>query len=205
MSGIGKQPVPLPEGVQAAVSGDVLAVEGPKGKLEVRLHPAVEVTVDEAARELRCALRDAADAGAREVRFRRALWGTLRRLAANAVEGVTRGYTKQLKVVGVGYNARLEGQALVLRCGFANELTVPVPEGVTVDAPEAGNLMVSGIGQVPCVTLTFHSVDKQLLGQFAASVRRLRPPEPYKGKGIRYADEEVKRKAGKALAAGTAT
>ena len=203
MSRIGKTPVTVPDGVKVDIQDSRLALEGPKGSAEVPLDPAVKVTFDEGTRQIAVALGDLSGIGVREARTRRAMWGTARKLIANAVAGVTQGYTQQLQVVGVGYAARVEGRTLVLRCGFANELNVPIPDAITADPPEAGNIQISGIGQVPCTTLTFHGVNNQELGQFAAAVRGRRPPEPYKGKGIRYMNEEVKRKAGKALAAGT--
>ena len=202
MSRVGKVPVALPEGVKAALSGDILTLEGPAGKADLPVHPAVSVSIDETARRIVVALREATGINAREARKRSSMWGTTQRLIGNMIEGVTKGYTQQLQVVGVGYGARLEAGTLVIRCGYANEMKVPVPPGIKVDPPAAGNVMISGIGQLPCAILTFHSTDKWLIGEFAASIRRLRPPEPYKGKGIRYMGEEIKRKAGKALAAG---
>ena len=178
-------------------------MEGPKGKTELAIDPLVSVKVDEANRQILVALRDLPGGQAKPSRQQRAMWGTSRKRIANMAEGVTKGYTKQVQIVGVGYGAKIEGKSLLVRCGFANELTVPIPEGITVSPPAADSFMVTGIGQIPCTTLTFEGIDKQLVGQFAASVRRLRPPEPYKGKGIRYTNEVVKRKAGKALAAGT--
>jgi len=197
-------PLVLPDGVTATVADSVLTVEGPKGQLQLPISPAVEVTLDDASRELRVALHDLTDVPAREARKHRAMWGTTRRLIDNMVVGVTQAYTKTLFVVGVGYAARIEGgKELAIRCGFANEIRVPIPDGITIDPPEPGNIQVTGVGQVPSTTVRIHSIDKQLVGQFAATVRRVRPPEPYKGKGIRYSDEEVKHKAGKALAAGS--
>ncbi len=197
-------PVPIPDGVKVSLESGVIRAEGPKGSAELSLSDAVDVTVDDSAREVRVALRDMSGLSIRVARKQRAMWGTTQRLISNLIVGVHEGYTKQLQVVGVGYNAKVEGQTLVLRCGFANELRVAIPEGITVDPPESGNLTITGAGQAPCVNVKMHSVDKQAVGQFAAAVRSLRKPEPYKGKGIRYLDEEVKRKAGKALAGTTA-
>ena len=114
-------------------------------------------------------------------------------------EGTIRGFILERGMKGLS-TAKIEGKNLVLRCGFANEIRVAIPDTITVAPPAPGNLAVAGSGQMPCVTLTMDSVDKQAIGQFAAAVRKVRPPEPYKGKGIRYMNEEVKRKAGKALA-----
>jgi len=203
MSRIGKNPVPLPAGVKAALTGRTLAVQGPKGTAELAIHPLISVRVDEAGRRITVAPDDPRGRNPKEARLQRSMWGTTRKLIANMVHGVTEGYTREVQVVGVGYAARIDGKNLVLRCGYSHEIVVPIPDGITVDPPKPDSLMVSGVGQTPCTTLTFHGVDKQQVGLFAATVRQKRPPEPYKGKGIRYMGEEVKRKAGKALAAGT--
>lgn len=179
MSRIGKSPVSIPKGVKAAVNGGVLSVEGPLGKLEHRVHPAVLVTVDTAANHL-------VVTRSREDRVGRSVHGLTRALAANMVEGVSKGYEKKLEIVGVGYLAALQKTTLQLRVGFANELQVPIPPGLTVTCPDQTHISIKGI-------------DKQLVGQFAAEVRALRKPEPYKGKGIRYENEQVRRKAGKAV------
>ncbi len=202
MSRIGKAPITVPEGVKATLDHALLTIEGPKGKLTLQVHPAASVAIDEGARRILVTLHDTSPLNARETRKHRAAWGTVQRLITNMIKGVSTEYTKEFQVVGVGYGARLEGGSIILRCGYANEVKVPVPEGVIVAPPEPGNLLISGIGAVPCTTVRCKSIDKRLVGQFAAAVRRIRPPEPYKGKGIRYVNEEVKRKAGKALAAG---
>jgi len=203
MSRIGTVPITVPDGVDVSINGGSLGLAGPKGSAQMPISPAVNVTFDAAAKQITVRQADMSGVGTRAARKQRAMWGTTHRLITNMIAGVTEGYTKQLQVVGVGYNAKVDGQNLLLRCGFANELSIPIPENITVDPPASGNIMISGAGQMPCVTVTMHSVDKQAIGQFAAAVRRLRRPEPYKGKGIRYMNEEVKRKAGKALA-GTA-
>ena len=177
MSRIGKNPVVIPKGVKAAVAGGTLTVEGPLGKLEQRIHPAVSVAVD--------AGHITVTRGG-DNRVARAVHGLTRALAANMVEGVSKGYEKKLEIVGVGYLAALQKNVLQLRVGFANELQVPVPAGLTVTVPDQTHISIKGI-------------DKQLVGQFAAEVRALRKPEPYKGKGIRYENEQVRRKAGKAV------
>jgi large subunit ribosomal protein L6 len=179
MSRIGKSPVSIPKGVKAAVSGGTLAVEGPLGKLEHRLHPAVAVAVD-AAGGLLTVTRDG------DGRLARSVHGLTRALAANMVEGVSKGFEKKLEIVGVGYLAAIQKNVLQLRVGFANELHVPIPAGLNVACPDQTHITIKGI-------------DKQLVGQFAAEVRSLRKPEPYKGKGIRYENEQVRRKAGKAV------
>ena len=177
MSRIGKSPVSIPKGVKAAVEGGRLKVEGPLGKLEQPLHPAVTVAID--AGEIRVSRSG-------DHRTARALHGLTRALAANMVEGVSKGYEKKLEIVGVGYLAAIQKNLLQLRVGFANELQVPIPAGLTVTCPDQTHVHIKGI-------------DKQLVGQFAAEVRALRKPEPYKGKGIRYENEQVRRKAGKAV------
>ncbi|NDC52781.1 MAG: 50S ribosomal protein L6 [Planctomycetia bacterium] len=179
MSRIGKAPVQIPKGVKAAVEAGTLRVEGPLGRLEHRLHPAVTVSVDQAAGTL--AVQRADDG-----RLARSVHGLSRALAANMVEGVTKGFEKKLEIVGVGYIAAIQKNVLQLRVGFANELQVPIPAGLTVTCPDQTHVHIKGI-------------DKQLVGQFAAEVRSLRKPEPYKGKGIRYENEQVRRKAGKAV------
>jgi large subunit ribosomal protein L6 len=177
MSRIGKNPVSIPKGVKASVSDGALVVEGPLGKLEHRFHPAVRVEVDAATIVV---TRDG------DGRTARAVHGLTRALAANMVEGVTKGYEKKLEIVGVGYLAAIQKDVLQLRVGFANELQVPIPKNLTVTCPDQTHVSIKGI-------------DKQAVGQFAAEVRALRKPEPYKGKGIRYENEHVRRKAGKAV------
>jgi large subunit ribosomal protein L6 len=179
MSRIGKAPVQIPKGVKVAVADGLLTVEGPLGKLTHSVHPAVAVTVDQAASAL-------AVTRSSDNRVARSLHGLTRALAANMVEGVSKGYEKKLEIVGVGYLAALQKNVLQLRVGFANELQVPIPAGLTVTCPDQTHISIKGI-------------DKQLVGQFAAEVRSLRKPEPYKGKGIRYEGEQVRRKAGKAV------
>jgi large subunit ribosomal protein L6 len=179
MSRIGKSPVAIPKGVKASVEGASLKVEGPLGKLEHAVHPAVTVQVDGAASEIRVSRSG-------DNRVARSVHGLTRALAANMVEGVSKGYEKKLEIVGVGYLAAIQKNILQLRVGFANELQVTIPAGLTVTCPDQTHIHIKGI-------------DKQLVGQFAAEVRALRKPEPYKGKGIRYENEQVRRKAGKAV------
>jgi large subunit ribosomal protein L6 len=179
MSRIGKAPVQIPKGVKVAVESGTLKVEGPLGKLEQRLHPAVSVEVDQARNALTVSRAD-------DNRISRSVHGLTRALIANMVEGVEKGFEKKLEIVGVGYLAAIQNNVLQLRVGFANELHVPIPKGLTVSCPDQTHVTVKGI-------------DKQQVGQFAAEVRALRKPEPYKGKGIRYENEQVRRKAGKAV------
>jgi large subunit ribosomal protein L6 len=179
MSRIGKSPVSIPKGVKAAVAGGTLTVEGPLGKLEHQIHPSVAVAVD-AAGGVITVTRDG------DGRLARSVHGLTRALTANMVEGVSKGFEKKLEIVGVGYLAAIQKNMLQLRVGFANELQVPIPSGLNVACPDQTHITIKGI-------------DKQMVGQFAAEVRSLRKPEPYKGKGIRYENEQVRRKAGKAV------
>lgn len=178
MSRIGKAPVQVPKGVKVAVEAGTVKVEGPLGKLEHRLHPAVSIDTGESGTAI--VKRSSDDRVARSVH------GLTRALLANMVEGVVKGYEKKLEIVGVGYLAAIQKNVLQLRVGFANELQVPIPAGLTVSCPDQTHISIKGI-------------DKQQVGQFAAEVRSLRKPEPYKGKGIRYENEQVRRKAGKAV------
>ena len=179
MSRIGKKPVKLPAGAKASVSGQTLVVEGKLGKLEFVFPAEVTVMVNDATKEIVIGGDDAC-------RISRAMWGLTRAVAANMVKGVTEGYERKLEIVGVGYLAALQGKVLQLRVGFANEIQKPIPEGLTVTCPDQTHITIKGI-------------DKQKVGQFAAEVRSVRKPEPYKGKGIRYEGEVVRRKAGKAM------
>jgi large subunit ribosomal protein L6 len=178
MSRIGKKPVKIPQGVKVQVSGAKILVEGKLGKLEFDLRPEVAVEVDSGAGEVRVKRFD-------DERFSRALHGMTRAQIQNMVKGVSEGYEKKLEIQGVGYLAAIQKGILQLRVGFANEVEKPIPQGLTVTCPDQTHILIKGI-------------DKQQVGQFAAEVRAVRKPEPYKGKGIRYDGEVVRRKAGKA-------
>jgi large subunit ribosomal protein L6 len=178
MSRIGKKPVPVGS-AKVTIQDRLVRVEGPKGKLEQQVHPTIKVTLDAAKKELVVTRPD-------DERQSKALHGLTRALLANMVEGVTNGYKKSLEVQGVGYKAEMKGKNLVMSVGYANTISVPIPVGVTV-VIEGPKIHVSGSS-------------KQLVGQFASDVRRVRKPEPYKGKGIRYDGEVVKIKPGKAFA-----
>ncbi len=177
MSRIGKKPVTVPSGVKVSVADRLIKVEGPKGTLSFTHRPEVAVAVENG--EVSVTVDDKI-AGDRKIR---ALWGTTRALVANMIEGVTKGYEKKLQVVGVGWTAAVQGQILRLNVGFANPIMAPIPTGVSV-AVEKDIVTISG-------------ADKQAVGQFAASVRARRKPEPYNGKGVRYADEVIRKKEGK--------
>lgn len=179
MSRIGKKPVKAPAGVKVAVAGNKIAVEGKLGKLEWGFRPEIAVAYDEGAKEVRVT-RTA------ESRQARALHGLTRAVIQNMIKGVTDGYEKKLEIVGVGYLAAIQKNILQLRVGFANEVHKEIPAGLKVTCPDQTHVVIQGI-------------DKQLVGQFAAEVRAVRKPEPYKGKGIRYDGEVVRRKAGKAM------
>jgi large subunit ribosomal protein L6 len=179
MSRIGKIPVAIPANVKVAVSSGEVAVEGPLGKLKQPVLSYVDVKFEEA--EKRVVVTRKSDS-----RQAKAVHGLTRALLRNMVEGVTKGYEKKLEIVGVGYIAAIQKNELQLRVGFANEIHMPIPAGLTVTCPDQTHVLVKGI-------------DKQVVGQFAAEVRAVRKPEPYKGKGIRYDGEQVRRKAGKAV------
>jgi large subunit ribosomal protein L6 len=180
MSRIGRKPVPVPANVKVSLADSTISVEGPKGKLSLTYRSEMGVSFDEAAREVVVTRPD-------DERLNRALHGLTRSLIANMVEGVATGYTKKLEIVGVGYQAQLKkANTVALQVGYANQVVLEAPAGVTVTVPDATHVIVTG-------------ADKQAVGQFAAEVRKVRPPEPYKGKGIRYEGEVVRRKAGKAF------
>ena len=178
MSRIGKKPVGVPSGVKVAVQGQQVTVEGPKGKLERAFPDEVKVTLDADQQQLVVTAE-------RDDRQTKAYHGLTRALLQNMVVGVTNGYEKRLHIVGVGYLAAIQGNILQLRVGYANEVKKQVPPGLTVTCPDQTHVVVQGC-------------DKQLVGQFAAEVRAVRKPEPYKGKGVRYEGEHVKIKPGKA-------
>lgn len=180
MSRIGKKPVPVPEKVKVTIEDRVLVIEGPLGKLQYEFRPEITITYDDESKSI------VVTRGSDE-RLARSLHGLTRALVRNMIEGVTKGYEKKLEIVGVGYIAAVQNGELQLRVGLANELHKPIPNGLTVTCPDQTHVLVKGI-------------DKQLVGQFAAEVRALRKPEPYKGKGIRYDGEAVRRKQGKVMA-----
>lgn len=178
MSRIGNKPVTIPANVKVGIQGQAITIEGPLGKLQWTHRPEVQVKFDEATKELVCTREN-------DERTARALHGLTRALLQNMVVGVTTGYEKKLEIHGVGYLGAIKGPVLQLRVGFANEIQKPIPEGLKVTCPDQTHIVVKG-------------TNKQLVGQFAAEVRAVRKPEPYKGKGIRYEGEQVRRKAGKA-------
>jgi large subunit ribosomal protein L6 len=174
--------VPVPAAVKVEVSGNTVRVEGPKGKLAQTFRPEVAVKYDADKKAVVITRGN-------DERQSRALHGLYRSLIANMVKGVTTGYEKKLKIEGIGYQARKDKAAVVLTVGYANAVELTPPEGVTFDVPDPTTIVVKG-------------ADKQKVGQFAAEVRAARKPEPYKGKGIRYENEQVRRKEGKSFASG---
>ena len=183
MSRVGKLPIPVPAGVKIHVTDGVVRVEGPKGKLEHPL-PAV-VTVEVADGSVKVTRKD-------ESRQTRSLHGLTQRLLGNMVRGVHAGFTRNLEIVGVGYRAEAKGQSLQLSLGYSHPILFQLPPGVQARTEKP-------------TSITLESIDRQLLGETAAMIRRLRPPEPYKGKGIKYAEEVLRRKAGKAAGAAGGT
>ena len=176
MSRIGRKPITVPAGVEVKVDGaNVVTVKGPKGTLTQAIHP--NMTIEVSANEINVTRPN-------DEKENRALHGLSRTLIANMVEGVTKGYEKKLEVNGVGYRVAKEGKKLVMNLGYSHPVVMTEIDGVTFETPDANTIFVKGI-------------DKQLVGQVAAQVREKRPPEPYKGKGIKYADDHLRRKAGK--------
>ncbi len=183
MSRVGKLPIPIPTGVKVQVADAVVRVEGPKGKLEHRLPSVVGVEISDGS--VKVTRRD-------DSRQTRALHGLTQRLVGNMVHGVHAGFTCNLEIVGVGYRAEAKGQSLQLSLGYSHPILFQLPPGVQARTERP-------------TSITLESIDRQLLGETAAMIRRLRPPEPYKGKGIKYAEEQLRRKAGKAAGAAGGT
>lgn len=175
MSRIGKKPIPFSNQVKVEIMGGRVSVEGPKGKLSLRIHHSMAVKVEDSL--LHCVRPS-------DNKLHRSLHGLTRTLIANMVEGVTKGFEKKLEMIGVGYRASVQGRNLTLMLGYSHPLIYPLPDGI--------NVLVEGQN-----LLTISGVDKQQVGEVAAKIRSLRPPEPYKGKGVKYAGEHIRRKAGK--------
>ena len=172
MSRVAKQPVPLPKGVEVHVAGQRLIVKGPKGEMSVPFHPAVELRIDDGNASLTWSDNQNAQAG------------TMRAILSNMVQGVSQGYEQKLEIIGVGYRAQAKGKTLRLSLGFSHPVDYPVPDDISIETPTQTEIVIRGI-------------DKQKIGQIAADIRAYRPPEPYKGKGVRYAGENVRRKEAK--------
>jgi large subunit ribosomal protein L6 len=175
MSRIGKKAVAIPSGVTANVEGQTVKVKGPKGAMQVVLHDDVAVTMDKAGVKI---------APRGESKRARSMWGTSRTLVNNLIAGVTKGFEERLEITGVGYRAAVQGKTLNLQLGFSHDVNFPIPEGITIATPKPTEIVVTGM-------------DKQKVGHVAADIRGFRPPEPYKGKGVKYAGEYIFRKEGK--------
>ena len=175
MSRIGKKAIAVPAGITANVEGQTVKVRGPKGALQVVLHDDVAVKLD--GGEIKVDPRA-------ETKGARAQWGTSRTLIANLIAGVTKGFERRLEISGVGYRASVQGKNLQLALGYSHDIVYPIPEGIAIATPRPVEIVISGI-------------DRQKVGQVAAEIREYRPPEPYKGKGIKYAGERIFRKEGK--------
>jgi len=179
MSRIGKMPVEVPKGVDTNLKGRTLIVKGPKGNLELEIHPDIDVQIDGGTIQVQ---------RPSDQPRHKALHGLVRSLVANMVTGVSEGFSKTLEIVGVGYRADAQGKGIKIQVGYSHPIDYPAPDGVTLECPNQTTIVVSG-------------PDKQKVGQAAAEIRAFRPPEPYKGKGIRYQGEQVRRKAGKTAGA----
>jgi large subunit ribosomal protein L6 len=178
MSRIGKQPILIPDGVTVEVSGQAVAVKGAKGELSYTVPSCVAVKVED---------NNVVVSRTDNSKFGKAMFGTVRSLVDNMIVGVSKGYKKDLIIEGVGYKAQMKGQEIVLSLGFSHDINYAIPDGIKVDVQNSTNVSVEG-------------VDKQLVGQVAARIRDYSPAEPYKGKGVRYAGEQIRRKEGKAVA-----
>jgi len=175
MSRIGNKAIAVPSGVTANVDGQTVKVKGPKGAVQVVLHDDVVVTMDKGGVKVE---------PRSETKRARSLWGTSRTLVANLVAGVTKGFEERLEITGVGYRAAVQGKSLNLQLGFSHDVNFPIPEGIAVATPKPTEIVITGI-------------DKQKVGHVAAEIRGYRPPEPYKGKGVKYVGEYIFRKEGK--------
>jgi large subunit ribosomal protein L6 len=175
MSRIGKRPIDVPKGVEVQIDGNAVRVKGPRGELARDVHPELAVSLSDGVLTV---------TRPSEQQRHKALHGLMRSLLANMVEGVTDGFTRKLEIQGVGYRAEKKPHGITLHLGYSHPVEYPAPEGIELEVPVQTEVVVKG-------------VDKQLVGQVAAEIRAVRPPEPYKGKGVRYAGEQVRRKAGK--------
>ena len=175
MSRVGKKPVAIPSGVTASVEGQTVKLKGPKGAFSLALHSDVAATVH--GSEVKIDPRD-------ETKRARAMWGTYRSLLANAMTGITKGFERRLEITGVGYRAAVQGKNLQVQLGYSHDIVYPIPEGITITVPRPTEIVIAGI-------------DEQKVGHVAAEIRAFRKPEPYKGKGVKYAGEYIFRKEGK--------
>jgi len=175
MSRVGKKPIPILDKTKITYAGKLLTVEGGKGKLSQTIHPAVDLNIEDGIMNVTMSTDD---------RTTRALQGLTRSLVANMITGVNQGFERKLEINGIGYRAELSGKQIILNVGYSNPVAFDLPEGISATVEKNNNIIL-------------HGIDKQLVGLAAAAIRRIRPPEPYKGKGIKYAEEQIRRKAGK--------
>jgi large subunit ribosomal protein L6 len=192
MSRIGKKPIVIPDGVKVELKGRCVKVSGSLGQLQMDCHPRIKVKIDESEGKI------FVENEKPQVRVNRQLHGTMRALIANMITGVSKGFERKMEIYGTGYNVKEQGTKLVLQVGFCHPVERVIPKGVKVNI----EVPATRGNEVPA-KFTLSAIDRCLLGQFASDIRKIRPPEPYKGKGIRYADEQVRRKVGKAFASGT--
>jgi large subunit ribosomal protein L6 len=192
MSRIGKKPISIPAGVKVEISGQTIKAAGPKGNLEIRCHPKINIRLDNQAGRI------IVENPNPQARTEKALYGTARALINNMITGVSKGFEKKIEIYGTGYSVKEQGGKLTLQVGFSHPIEIAVPKSVKVliEVPATK-------GNDTPAKFTLAGYDRHELGQFAANIRRVKPPEPYQGKGIRYSDEHVRRKAGKAFASGT--
>jgi len=193
MSRIGKKPIGIPDGVKVELKGRQIKVSGSLGQLQMDCHPRIKVRIDDSEGKIYVENEKLQD------RMNRQLHGTMRALIANMVTGVSKGFERKMEIYGTGYNVKEQGEKLIFQVGFCHPVERKIPKGVKVNI----DVGATRGNDVPA-KFTLSAIDKSLLGQFAADIRKIRPPEPYKGKGIRYADEHVRHKVGKAFASGTA-
>ena len=187
MSRIGKQPVKVPNDVKVSISGSTVNIDGSKGKLSQTFHP--DIVIEYIDQDKQIVVKRSSDE-----KYHRALHGLTRSLISNMVLGVTKGYSKKLEIIGLGYNAKVQGKDLVLLLGYTHPVSLEIPKGIKVEVTNPTNP----------AKLTVSGTDKQMVGQFSAVIRGMRPPEPYKGMGVKYEDEVIRRKAGKAFTSGSA-
>ncbi|MBI2471113.1 MAG: 50S ribosomal protein L6 [Planctomycetes bacterium] len=187
MSRIGRQPVKVPNDVKVSISGNIVNIEGSKGKLSQTFHP--DIAIEYVQQDKQIVVKRSSDE-----KYHRALHGLTRALISNMVLGVTKGYSKNLEIVGLGYNAKVQGKDLVLTLGYTHPVNLEIPNGIKINVTNPTNP----------AKFTVSGPDKQMVGQFSAVIRGMRPPEPYKGMGVKYEDEVIRRKAGKAFTSGSA-
>jgi large subunit ribosomal protein L6 len=193
MSRIGKKPIIIPDGVKIELKGQHVKVTGPLGSLDMECHPSIKVALDNSSSVVTVENPDS------DNRRYKQLHGTMRALIANMVAGDSKGFEKKLEIYGTGFNVKEQGSKLVFQIGFCHPVEMVIPKGLKINIATPATR-----GNDVPAKFSLSGQDKRLLGQFAADIRKIRPPEPYKGKGIRYADEHVRRKVGKAFASGTA-